>query len=173
MNSAFKTDRLLITRLSATDAHFILRLVNSEDWIKFIGDRHVKTIADAGRYIEKINSNADITYWVARLVNDQTSLGIVTFIKRDYLEYYDIGFAFLPEHNKKGFAFEASLKVLKELLHSGTHKKIVAITVRENFASVQLLKKLGFVFIKEFRKNNEDLLLYSVAAENFNNLLNK
>ena len=54
MQQILETERLRIRPLSAEDSKFILELVNTEGWLKFIGDRNVKDLPDAIDYIEKI-----------------------------------------------------------------------------------------------------------------------
>src|SRR5215217_4875843 len=103
-----KTERLLIKPLTLTDDNFILELLNTEGWIRFIGNRNINTPLEARDYIQKILENENIKYWVVKLKDNQYAIGIVTYIKRDYLEHHDIGFAFLPNFAKNGYAYEAT-----------------------------------------------------------------
>lgn len=48
-----ETERLLLRRFTEDDAEFILNLLNEPDWIKYIGDKGIKTIEDAKKYIEQ------------------------------------------------------------------------------------------------------------------------
>jgi ribosomal-protein-alanine N-acetyltransferase len=154
-----ETSRLLLSGLNVADAAFMFELLNTPLWIKFIGDRHIKTIKDAEAYVQKIIDNPTADYWVVSLKEQQIKVGVVTFMKRDYLEYYDIGFAFLPAYSKKGYAYEASKKLLDEV--SSHHHQIMATVLKENSNSIQLLEKLGLQFDKEMVVNNEVLFLYS------------
>ena len=55
MNVQFlMTDRLFIRPLTITDDNFILELVNTEGWLKFIGNRNVTSPLEAGAYIQRI-----------------------------------------------------------------------------------------------------------------------
>ena len=101
VQSKLETERLLLENLAANDHKFILELLNTEGWLKFIGDRNVHSEADAIAYVQRIMGNPNLNYWVVRLESDKTALGIITFIKRDYLEHPDIGFAFLPKYSSK------------------------------------------------------------------------
>jgi [ribosomal protein S5]-alanine N-acetyltransferase len=103
-----ETVRLNIREIDTTDSDFILELVNSANWIKYIGDRHVKTAEDAKLFIQKITDNPNMTYWVMTLKEESIRVGIISFVKRDYLEHHDIGFALLPHYEKTGYAFEAA-----------------------------------------------------------------
>lgn len=88
------------------------------------------------------------------------SIGVVSFTKRDYLEHHDIGFALLPHFSKQGYAFESTKAILETLKEKKTDEKIVAITLKENNASIKLLEKLGLVYNKEIILNEETLYLY-------------
>lgn len=156
----FTTERLLINPLSENDAIFILELVNTEGWIKFIGNRNINSENDAIAYIRRINENRNLTYWTVRLIETDIAVGIITLIKRDYLEHNDIGFAFLPNFSKKGFAFEATHKVYEELIQTNEYAKLLATTMPENINSIKLLEKIGFYFDRIIENDKVVLLLY-------------
>lgn len=164
MKVAYTTERLNLEVVTKEDFEFIFSLVNSEGWIRFIGDRHVRTKDDAKAYLQRIIDNSNVIYWKVMLKRTNEPIGIITFIKRDYLNHHDIGFAFLPQYNSKGYAYEASKEVLEELLHNGDHEAIVATTLAENTNSIKLLSKLGFVYTQNVKDGDEELLLYSITA---------
>lgn len=150
-------------RLNLNDAEFIFELLNSEGWLKFIGDRNIKSTEDAQNYIQKIMDNPKINYWIVKFEDEK--IGMISFIKRDYLDHHDLGFAFLPEHSNKGFAYEAAEKVLQELLQDQNHKTILGTTKTDNRKSVKLLEKLGFHYIREIENEGTMLSLYSIESE--------
>ncbi len=43
----FSTERTRVSPITLDDAPFFLRLVNTEGWLEFIGERNVNTIAEA------------------------------------------------------------------------------------------------------------------------------
>ena len=162
-----QTPRLILSPLTADDKKFIRELVNTEGWLQFIGDRHVHSEEDAISYIEKILSQTNMQYWVVREKQDNISAGIITFIKRDYLEHHDIGFAFLPQFFQRGWAFEATKAVL-DLLKTGDNFSIVlAVTKPGNLASVKLLEKLGFAESQSTVVNNETVQVYKRVNSSF------
>jgi RimJ/RimL family protein N-acetyltransferase len=161
MLDEIQTERLRLQRLDIHDASFIKELLNTEGWIQFIGDRKIQSIEDAVAYINRIKSNPDIIYWVVQLKEDQTSVGIISFIKRYYLEHFDIGFAFLPHHSGKGYAYEAANEVLNKVRISPLHEKVLATTFPQNTKSIQLLQKLGLHFDRELEIEGDKLHIYS------------
>ncbi|HEY6162022.1 MAG TPA: GNAT family N-acetyltransferase [Bacteroidia bacterium] len=160
MQNEFTTERLQLRDLGTQDTGFIIELLNSPGWIRFIGNRNVNTAGDAKAYIQKVTGNPNIQYWVVNLKENKIAVGVITLIKRDYLEHHDIGFAFLPQYEKRGFAFEASKVVLENALE--LHKVLLATTLAENLSSIKLLTKLGFTFDKEIENNGERLRVYKV-----------
>jgi RimJ/RimL family protein N-acetyltransferase len=161
----FKTPRLSLNPLTVNDTEFIRRLVNTPGWIKFIGNRNVNTPEEAIAYTQKLIDNPSINYWVVTRNDDQTAVGVVTLIKHDYLEHWDIGFAFLPDCGKQGFAFEAASAVLHDTLKNPLHSNILAVCVKENVSSIKLLEKLGLRFIKEIQKDDEALNLFGIGTD--------
>jgi RimJ/RimL family protein N-acetyltransferase len=97
---------------------------------------------------------------VVTLKASQESAGIITYIKRDYLEHPDIGFAFLPAFAKSGYAYEATNGVLNKLISEDSLTNILAITVPGNIDSIKLLKKVGLVFEKEIEVENKTVQIW-------------
>jgi RimJ/RimL family protein N-acetyltransferase len=164
MQQEFKTERLMLTTLNDHESKFIFELLNTEGWKKFIGERHIKNLADADAYIDRICNNKNVTYWVVKIKENNSSIGIITLIKRDYLEHHDIGFAFLPEFGKRGYAYEAANMILDYLFSKGSHKKILATTIPANTNSIQLLEKLGLKFENEIIIENETLHVFGIDS---------
>lgn len=167
MKSSLLTERLSITALTSTDAKFIFELVNTEGWLTYIGDRKIHSFEDSQSYIQKIIANPNISYWVVRRRQDDTPTGIISLINRDYLEHPDIGFAFLPLFTNNGYAYEATRIVLKHFIDNTEPPFVLGVTVVENTASINLLKKLGFQFQKEIEVKKEKLQLYAVSKDKF------
>jgi RimJ/RimL family protein N-acetyltransferase len=165
MQATYTTHRLLLQELTLSDTEFIRELVNTPEWIRFIGNRNIKTEEDAARYIQKIIDNPNISYWVVKLKEKETPAGVITFIKRDYLDHYDIGFAFLSRYTRKGYVYEAAMAVLNDAIKNDGHTRILATTIRENENSIELLEKLGLRFYKEITIENELLSVYSVSTD--------
>lgn len=159
------TERLFITSLNATHSEFIIELLNSAGWLKFIGERNIRTSADAENYINKINNAENLTYWVAELKETNTPIGIVTLIKRDYLDNHDIGFAFLPQYAKQGFALEATKTVLKEVMQKQQFERMLATTIPENVSSINLLQKLGLQFQEEIEPDGAKLQVFAAQKD--------
>ncbi len=165
MQKNYTTERLLLNELNIADTDFIFELVNTAAWKKFIGDRNIHNSEDALAYTQKIIDNTNIRYWTVKLKEQQVAVGVITLIKRDYLEHRDIGFAFLPIYGKKGYAFEAATAILNDIVKGNHSSAILATTIEENDNSIKLLEKLGFSFSKKITHDGETLLLYAIATD--------
>ncbi len=165
MKKQYTSNRLLLNSVTQQDLDFVFELVNMPEWLRFIGNRHVDTKDETCYYIKKIIDNPNIHYWVVTLKEEQIPVGIVTFIKRYYLEHFDIGFAFLKRHTQKGYAYEAANTILQAALADPAYNRVVATTLQDNVNSIQLLGKLNFQFEKKIRENEEELLLYFIEPD--------
>lgn len=164
----FETERLWLKLTIVEDAAFILKLLNTPKWIQYIGDRNVHTIKEAKDYIEQrmlpqLERLGYSNYTVIRK-SDGEKLGTCGLYDREGLEGIDIGFAFLPQFEKKGYAFESVSKLLEAAIHEFNLKEINAITAKENIASQKLLTKIGMTFKKivSLSIDTEELMLYAL-----------
>jgi RimJ/RimL family protein N-acetyltransferase len=154
-----ETDRLILRWMSADDAPFILELVNEPSWLRFIGDRGVRTPDDAREYIRKgpVDMYARLGFglYVTERKADGVPIGICGLLKRESLDDVDLGFANLPRFWGKGYAYEAALAVMAYGRSAFGLKRIVAVTSPGNVASVKLLEKLGFRFERMVRLSED------------------
>jgi RimJ/RimL family protein N-acetyltransferase len=146
MDLHFETERLLIRPIEISDAEFMLQLLNTEGWLKFIGDRNVHSIEEAAAYIQKFITNPNFHYHTIYLKSSNIPIGVLSFLKRDEYEFPDLGFALLPNFERSGFAYEAASAYLNHFKSSSEIKQIIGITKENNIKSIQLLEKLGFSF---------------------------
>lgn len=163
-----ETERLILRGLTVADAEFILALLNEPSFLRYIGDKKVRTAQDAEQYI--LNGPVasyerhDFGLCLVELKETHTPIGICGLLKRDELPDPDIGFAFLPDFWNKGFAFEAAAAIMKDARERLKLQRILAITNQDNEASIKLLQKLGFHIerlIKMSTDANELFLLSS------------
>ncbi len=163
VKTEYSTDRLWLRLIAEGDHVFARSLVNSKGWLEFIGDRHVHSEDDARSYIRKILATPDFYYWIIRVKRDQAPVGIVSFLKRSYLDYFDIGFALLPGFEGNGYAFEAAGAILADVLRGGEYSTVLATSLPGNSKSIRLLEKLGFAFDKQMQTEDIVLNLYKLS----------
>ncbi|MEX6687293.1 GNAT family N-acetyltransferase [Danxiaibacter flavus] len=168
MSYLIETERLFMRKFELADAAFILQLLNTPSWKRFIGDRSVRTIGDAQAYIAagplKSYSKNNYGAWLVCLKENNVPIGMCGLFKRDFLPIPDIGFAFLPEFEGKGYAGEAVKATLNYAADQLQQKSLLAYTKDNNTKSVQLLRKSGFSFKEMIHvpHENETLMLFSI-----------
>ncbi len=163
MQKQYLTERLTLRELTLNDTEFIVELVNTEGWLKFIGNRNIKTQEDAVKYIQMLLADPGIAYWVIKPKEQNIPIGVVTFISRKHLPHPDLGFAFLPQHSGKGYAYEAANIVLNDIINE--YPTLLASTVDGNISSMKLLEKLGFIPLKEEMEGDVKVFYYSITQD--------
>ena len=158
----FETERLNVRWIELGDAQFVINILNSKGWLDNIGDRKVRTIADAEKYMkEKMipdYHNSGFGMYVLELKVTNTLIGMSGLVDRSGLEGIDLGFALLEEYQGKGFAFEANREVVEHAKEKDINL-LKAITLPANKPSRKLLEKLGFSLTKEFYMEGDPELL--------------
>lgn len=157
----FETERLALRHFTPDDAPLVLELVNDPLWIRFIGDRNVRTLDEARSYLQKpIDSYAVHgfgLYHVARK-SDGEALGMCGLVKRDTLSHADIGFAFLERFRGAGYAVEAARGTLDYARGPLGLGRILAVVSPGNERSASLLTKIGFVRERSTCWNEKDVV---------------
>jgi [ribosomal protein S5]-alanine N-acetyltransferase len=153
------TQRLLLREFTLSDAEIILELLNDPSFLRFIGDKGVRTIDDARNYL----TNGPIAsyqrhgfgLYLVELKETGTPIGMCGLLKRDSLEHVDLGFAFMPDYRRQGFGFESASAVLSYARKDLKLGHILAITNPDNAGSINLLEKLGFKFKRMIRLSED------------------
>ncbi|MFD1256321.1 GNAT family N-acetyltransferase [Mucilaginibacter terrae] len=152
-----ETERLVLRQFSITDAPFITQLLNSPKWLEFIGDRQIKTIANAQNYL--VNGpllsykTTAFGLYLVQLKDSSKPIGMCGLVKRDYLNDLDLGYALLPQFEGNGYAYEIASATVIYAFENLHLLRLAAITTTYNLRSVHLLEKMGFVF--KYVLNNE------------------
>lgn len=154
-----ETERLVLRRLEGDDAAFMLGLLNDAAFLRFIGDRGVRTLDEARAYI--VNGpmasyrRHGFGFWCVVLRETGAAIGISGLARRDTLGDVDVGFAFLPEYRSQGYALESAQAVMRLAREVYGLRRIVAITAPANAASAHLLEKIGLRFERMIRVAGE------------------
>lgn len=157
------TERLILRPLTSEDAEFILELVNDPSFIQNIGDRNVRTLDDAKRYITNgpVASYAKNGFglYLVELKDIGEPIGMCGLIRRSMLNDVDIGYAYLPRYWSKGYAIEAALAMKQYARDVIGLKRLVAVVDPQNTGSIHLLEKLGMTFERMVKLAEDDIEL--------------
>ena len=167
--NVIETTRLNLRELNMRDAAFILELLNEDGFVRFIGDKGVRSLADARDYILKgpMQSYRQHGFGLyLTSLKDGMPIGICGLVKRDTLRDADVGFAFRQQYWSRGYAQESAAAVLEYGHERRGLERIVAITHLYNRASMAVLEKIGLTLegrIRPIRDGPEMNLFGSVS----------
>ena len=166
--TVLETPRLLLQEAEVCDTPFFFELLNSPNWLEFIGDRGIRELSDAENYVTNslIKSYRELGFGLYKMVlrDNRTPIGICGLLQRDYLNHPDIGFAVLPEYERQGYTYEAAKATLEYAQSRLELHTIYAITSPHHTASQRLLGKIGMNHIQTIRPEKEELFLFSIES---------
>ena len=148
----------------------MLELLNEPAYVRFIGDRGVRTVEAAREYVRRgpIDSYARYGHglYLTELKTNGTPIGMCGLLKREVLADPDIGFAFLPQFWSKGYAFEAASAVMQYASQALRLTRILAVVSPGNDRSIKLLAKLGMIYERTMRwpDSDEDVQLFASSS---------
>ena len=166
-----ETPRLVLRRLELDDAPFVLRLLNEPSFIENIGDRGVRSIEDAQRYLREgplaMYERFGFGLWHTARKADGAAAGMCGLLRRDNLPDVDIGYAYLPEFWGQGYAFEAAEATLSVAATRFGLRRVIGVVSEGNMGSIRVLEKLGMSFERMFPMNpgEPDVRLYGRSLE--------
>jgi RimJ/RimL family protein N-acetyltransferase len=164
-----RTPRLNLRKMNEDDAPFIIELLNDAAFLRYIGDKGVRTVEDARKYLQTgpIDSYQRHGFGLYLVESRESGerLGMCGLLKRETLADVDIGFALLPQHRSKGYTLESAAAVMRHARTVLGLKRIVAITSQDNDASGHVLERIGFRFERLVRMPHDEAELKLFASE--------
>jgi RimJ/RimL family protein N-acetyltransferase/uncharacterized protein YndB with AHSA1/START domain len=165
-----ETDRLLLRYFEAGDAGVVLRILNEPSFIENVGDKGVRTTEDAAAYLASgpIASYEAHGYglYLVVLKNTNEPIGMCGLLNRPQFADVDVGYSFLPEFWRRGFAAESVSAVIEHARRALGIGRIIALVAPHNVSSARLLEKLGFTFRERalLQPAGSEVLVYASAA---------
>lgn len=145
-----QTPRLTLREVVLSDAAFFLALLNDPSWLANIGDRVVRSGADAEAYIRSnIRAHHErhgYGMYAMELKSAGRPIGLCGLIQRDFLPGPDLGVALLPDFVGQGYASEAACEVMRHAQYTLGIARLYAIVKRGNHRSIRMLERLAFNF---------------------------
>lgn len=149
--NVIETERLNLREVSEADAPFVLEILNDPGFIRFVGDRGVRTTEDAARYVaerfvEGYRQNG-FGLWLVETKDEKAPAGLCGLLKRGApVPGVEVGYVFLPAFRAKGYAFEAAAAALRHARDVLGVPRLYAIVNPDNDISIRVLEKLGMKF---------------------------
>ena len=164
-----ETQRLRLHELADTDTGFIVELLNDADFLRFIGDRGVRSHDDALRYLAEgpraSYAANGFGLWRVERREDGAIVGMCGLLRRETLPHPDIGYAYLPAFRGQGYAVEAGAAVLRRGFETLGLPRILAIVTEANAGSVRVLERLGMSCQGPQQIGEDTLLVYACGKQ--------
>ena len=140
-----ETERLIITKFDLSMAESVHKNSLDEDNRRFVPDEVFETVEDAKETIEFLmgvyeSGDGPLVYPV--LLKDGTNIGYVQLVPIE--EGYEVGYHIGKEYTSKGYATEALVAFLQDIMPKKNLDTVYGICVSENSASVKVMEKSGF-----------------------------
>ena len=147
-----ETQRLTLRTINADDDLFYYELVNDPTWLEYIGDKGIRTVAEARSAILEgpclMQQRLGHSLYVMERKSDGAPLGLCGLIKRDSIPEVDIGYAIRPAYFGHGYTYEAAAAVVAYARDVLGMRRLMGLTNPGNTASINLLAKLGLTFVE-------------------------
>lgn len=154
-----ETPRLTLRRLQFDDAPFLVELLNEPSFIENIGDKGVRSVEDAHRYLREgpmaMYEKFGFGLWHAAR-KDGVAVGMCGLLKRDNLPDADVGYAFLPAFWGQGLAYEATAATLRHGARKFGLTRVLGVVSEGNAGSIRVLEKLGMNFERMFSMHDAE-----------------
>ena len=158
--NVIETERLNLREMSEADAAFVLEVLNDPGFIRFVGDRGVRTVEDAARYVaerfaESYRRNG-FGLWLVATKGEGVPVGMCGLLTRKELNVVEVGYAFLPPFRGRGYAYEAASATTEYARGVLGLSRLYAIVNPDNAVSIRVLEKLGMRFERAVRLTGEE-----------------
>lgn len=160
-----ETDRLFLREITLNDKEELLKLHSHPDVQIYTGEPIVESIEEIEKAIRiRIENYKKYGFgrWATFLKNGMQFVGWAGLAYLPEFDEIDLGYRFLPEYWGLGIATEASRAILTYGFDSLKIKKIIAIALKENKASIRVMEKVGMKFDKfaPYELGSEDAIWY-------------
>ncbi len=146
-----ETERLVLREITLDDKEAMFQLHSDLDVQRYTGEPIVESIEEMERVIQiRIDNYKKYGYgrWATFLKNEKQFIGWAGLAYLPEFNEIDLGYRFLPKYWGMGYATEASRAILTYGFEKFKLKRIIAIAMKENKASMRVMEKIGMKFEK-------------------------
>ena len=170
--------RLSFQLINETDSEFLFQLDQNPEVMRYINGGNMTTREDISQvFIPRHNAYKDINkgwgLWKVTVLETQDDIGWILVRPMDFFSdqpiWHDIelGWRFFQPTWGKGYASEAATHIKQALAKQTANKFFSAVAVKDNIASIAIMKKLGMKYIKAYVHSDAqlgdlDVVLYRI-----------
>ncbi|MFK2818535.1 GNAT family N-acetyltransferase [Flavobacteriaceae sp. LMIT009] len=172
-----ETERLILREILPIDVDGMFELDSDPEVHKYLGNNPIKTKEEASKAISFIRqqyAERGIGRWavIEKASGDFTGWsGFKLNMKGEELNgkvnFYDIGYRFIPRYWGQGYATESAIATLKYGFETMNLQTIVGAAEQDNIGSNKILKKIGLRFCNEFTYKDIPCNWYELNREDY------
>lgn len=162
------TPRLNLREITREDAPFLMKLMNTPDWLTNIGDRGINSLEAAIVFVETRCLPAyekNLASYLIEIKDGSIPIGTCGIHTRDYLDIPDVGYSLLPEYYKQGYAYEASEAIIRYAKTNWGLSRISGMVIPSNTPSIRLLEKLGLKYVSPIEVPNDPEVVHLYVGD--------
>ena len=170
----FETERLILRPFDEEDADAVFEMRSDEDVMRFI--RPIQT------------NRGETMNWIRMLSEkwDTENIGFCAVVEKETKNFagwcglwrlketgeFEVGYAIAKNFQRKGYATEATRRILDYGFNELDLKKIVAVAYPENEASQNVMKRLGMKYVKTGEFYEKNLVQFAISKAEFQSQTN-
>ena len=152
-----KTERLVLRQMNDADSEALFRLRSNPEIMRHFDSPLMQSSEEARLFIERINAMFNANegiQWTISLLSDSKTIGTITIWKIDKQHHRgEVGYLLDTAYQRQGLMREALAAVLEYGFDTLQIHSMEANVNVDNSASMNLLKRCGFVQEAYFREN--------------------
>lgn len=164
MKFIIETERLLLREFISDDDENFYRLNLNPNVIKYTGNTAFASIEDAKVFLKNYQDYKMNRYgrWAVITKENNQFIGWCGLKYGELEVETDIGFRFFEEEWNKGYATESAAACLKYGFDVLKLNRIIGRAMKENTASIKVLKKIGLVYETDCMFENKEAVIYKM-----------
>lgn len=169
-NLIIETPRLLLRKKIVEDAPFFFDLNSGPLVTQYTGDGAFKNIQEAEEIVKYvIGQYKKNGYGRWMVLNKETNepLGWCGLKYHEDTKETDLGYRFMQKYWNKGYATEAAIACIDYGFNVLKLDRIYGQAMRDNTASIQVLKKTGMTYVREDLCIGHESYVYDIKKENY------
>ena len=165
------TERLIIREITLDDMQSIFDLNADSEVVRYTSDPAFKNMEEVADLIENNIRYQYRTYGMGRCaVIDKESglfMGWCGLKFREGQNETDLGYRFMKKFWGKGYATEAAKAFLTYGFTIKNLERIIGCAIKENIASIEVLKKCGMTFCRQDFLHGHDALVFELFNSDY------
>ena len=163
---SIKTNRFILTKITAADSDKYFRLSNNEKVMKFVTGHALNRQESDDMLGRILKENDTDTYFGRYLIEEKKNGALVGVAKLEaYGEEVEIGYRIMEEYWRKGVATEIAKALLVFAIRKFQPPAVVAFVNVENAASIRVLEKAGMNNLERIEDLDEIKYKFSFSPQ--------